>query len=83
MRQGEALGPGTVRACSGHLPASMIQLMEAAAPMAWVLQAATAAQVNPRTQQRQLAATQATLRMRPEGLAVPAALVTSGRMRIG
>jgi len=33
MRQGEALGPGTVRACSGHLPASMIQLMEAAMPI--------------------------------------------------
>jgi len=32
-RQGEALGPGTVRACSGHLPASMIQLMEATMPI--------------------------------------------------
>src|SRR3974377_1143461 len=32
-RQGKALGPGTVRACSGHLPAPMIQLMEATMPI--------------------------------------------------
>jgi hypothetical protein len=32
-RQGEALGPGAVRTCSGHLPASVIQPLEATMPV--------------------------------------------------
>jgi len=32
-RQGEALGPGAVRTCSGHLPASVIQPLEATMPI--------------------------------------------------